>query len=195
MKRFLWLLLLAWPLAGFAQRYVPGVHVTVAPPPLRMEVAPHAPSPRHMWLPGYWAWRGGNHVWIGGHWALPPGPGYAWEPAAWINENGAWTFYEGHWRGQEQPDPETVYQGPPPSVQAEVSNVPPPAPIEEVRPAVPFSGAVWIPGFWRWTGATHVWVAGRWSAQPAGYAWENHRWVKARDGRWYMRHGHWHPRD
>jgi hypothetical protein len=195
MKRFLWLLFLVWPLAGFAQRYVPGVRVTVAPPALRMEVAPRAPSPRHMWLPGYWAWRGGTHVWIGGHWALPPAPGYTWEPAAWVSENGAYTFYDGHWRGQEQADPETVYQPPPPGVQSEWASVAPPPAYEEVRPAIPFAGAIWIPGYWTWNGSNHLWVAGRWSAQPAGYGWENHRWVRDRDGRWLLRRGHWHPRD
>jgi len=183
------------PQASEAQfRHVPGVRVRVAPPALRMEVAPPAPSPRHTWIGGYWGWRGGAHVWLAGHWALPPGAGYAWEPARWESVNGGWMFYEGHWRPAEQPVAEEVYQPPAPPVHEVVIGTPPPAPIEEIRPAIPFAGAIWLPGFWNWQGARHVWVAGRWSASPAGHAWEAHRWEHRPDGQWVHHPGHWHPR-
>ena len=104
-------------------------------------------------------------------------------------------FYEGHWRIADQPDPQYVYQPPPPPVQPVVIEQQPPAPIEEVRPAVPFEGAVWIPGFWQWNGTRHVWVAGRWTAQPRDYRWENHGWEKRHDGRWEHRPGHWEHRE
>jgi hypothetical protein len=187
---------LLWPQLALAQtRYVRGVRVTVAPPALRTEVRTAAPSPRHRWIAGYWGWRGGKTIWLAGHWAIPPTPGYVWEPAHWENEGGAWIFYEGYWRISDQPDPQVVYQPPPPPVQPVVIEAQPPAPIEEVRPAAPFEGAVWIPGYWQWNGVRHVWVAGRWSPQPRDYRWENHGWEKRRDGRWEHRPGHWEHRE
>src|SRR5258708_39915275 len=55
----------------------PGEEVVVvhdAPPPERVEVITVAPSPEHVWIRGYWAWRGG-WVWMPGHWERPPPPG------------------------------------------------------------------------------------------------------------------------
>jgi hypothetical protein len=77
--------------------YVPGVRVAVAPPPLRVESQPPAPSSAHVWLAGHWAWRGGHHVWIPGHWALAPGPGSTWVEPRWVQAGGRWVFYEGYW--------------------------------------------------------------------------------------------------
>lgn len=184
-----------WPATSRAQfRHMPGVRVAAAPPALRMEVAPPAPSPRHQWIAGYWGWQGGAHVWMTGHWAMPPRPGYLWEPARWETVNGSWMFYDGHWRTADVPMAQDVYQPPAPPVQEIVVATPPPAPIEEVRPASPFVGALWIPGFWHWQGMRHVWVAGRWSAPPAGHVWEADRWDHRRDNQWVHRPGHWHPR-
>src|SRR5437870_4063630 len=114
MKRIVLAAVLFFPVLAFAQvRYVRGVRVTVAPPAVRAETRTAAPSPRHTWIGGYWAWRGGRHQWLGGHWALPPASGYVWEPARWDNQGGGWMFYEGHWRISEAPQPQVVYQPPP----------------------------------------------------------------------------------
>src|ERR1051326_8420055 len=62
----------------------PVVVIREAPPPVRHEVIVERerPSARHVWIAGYWAWRGGKHVWIPGHWELPPRVGAVWvEPA------------------------------------------------------------------------------------------------------------------
>jgi hypothetical protein len=169
---------------------VPGVRVTVAPPPPRVEVRTVAPSPQHVWLPGHWAWRGGGHVWLPGHWALPPAPGYHWVHARWINEGGQWVFYEGHWAMNQPPAPSYVYDpGPAPAQEVVVQQAPPPD-IVEVRPASPFGGAVWIPGFWHWNGYRHVWVGGHWSAPRVGYVWEPHHWQRTPGG-WRWMPGHW----
>jgi hypothetical protein len=176
-------------------RVMPGIRVSVAPPALRHEVVPMAPSPRHQWIAGYWGWRGGAHLWIGGHWALPPGPGYAWEPSRWEEANGAQMFYDGHWRSAEQVDPSQVYQPPPPPMNQVVTEVEPPPPIVEVRPVMPFADAVWLAGYWHWNGNRHVWVGGRWSAHPEGHGWEAHRWDHRSDGRWVQQPGHWHPEE
>jgi hypothetical protein len=41
-----------------------------APPPLRYEVIPVAPSREHVWVGGRWAWRPERHqhVWVPGGW-------------------------------------------------------------------------------------------------------------------------------
>ena len=194
MKKLLFAALLALPVTASAQArfFVPGIRVTVAPPALRMEVAPAAPSPLHHWINGYWAWRGGRHLWVTGRWAIPP-VGYVWQPAAWENVNGAWMFYDGHWRPAEQPEANVVYQPPPPPVQPEIAEQAPPDVIDEVRPPLPFEGAVWIRGNWHWDGGRWEWTGGRWSPRPSGYRWEEHRWEHRDDGRWERRSGHWHP--
>ena len=83
---------------AFAQERVV---VRVAPPAARVEVVPRAPSPHHVWAPGYWGWhaREGRHVWYGGRWVVGQ-PGYVWEPAHWSERGGYWHFVEGHWRRQ-----------------------------------------------------------------------------------------------
>ena len=65
-----------------------------------------------------------------------------------------------------------------------------PAPIVEIRPAVPFAGAVWLPGYWHWAGARHVWVGGNWSAPRAGFVWAPHHWEHVGAQRRFVP-GHW----
>src|SRR4051794_40839757 len=79
-------LLVAAPLPAAADpltQILRGIRVTIAPPAVRYEVPPPAPSPRYQWIAGYWSWSNGRHDWIQGHWAVPPHYGYAWEPARW----------------------------------------------------------------------------------------------------------------
>lgn len=169
---------------------VPGVRVSVAPPPLRVEVRPLAPSAAHVWIPGHWAWRAGAHVWTAGYYALPPSPGYHWVHARWVNEGGQWVFFEGHWALTQPTSPSYVYDpGAAPAGEVIVQQAPP-EPIVEVRPATPFTGAVWIPGYWHWNGFRHVWVGGHWSAPRAGWVWEPHHWQPTPRGYVWVR-GHW----
>jgi hypothetical protein len=184
------LLSLAPTLAHAQAVVVPGVSVTVAPPPVRAEVRPVAPSPNHIWIPGHWAWRNGAHVWYGGHYAMPPSAGYHWVQARWVNQGGRWTFFEGHWALNQPTSPTYVYDPGPAPVQEEVVTEAPPQPIVEVRPAMPFQNAVWIPGYWRWGGHHHVWVGGHWSAARSGWNWEPNHWERTPRG-WVHRPGHW----
>jgi hypothetical protein len=181
---------LSLSLAAHAQ-VVEGVPVGVAPPPMREEVRPVAPSARHVWIAGHWAWRGGAHVWIPGHYALPPGEGYHWVQARWVQRGGGWVFYEGHWAMNQPTQPTYVYEpGPAPAQEVVVDQAPPPQ-VVEARPAAPFAGAVWIPGYWYWNGARHVWVGGHWSAPRNGWVWQRAEWVRGPAGRWHYHPGRW----
>ena len=75
-------------------------------------------------------------------------------------------------------------------VAAPLIAVAPPVPRVEVIGAAPFDGAIWIGGYWRWTGGEHVWVAGRWAHPRAGYRWVPHTWVHEGGG-WRLAEGHW----
>jgi hypothetical protein len=59
-----------------------------------------------------------------------------------------------------------------------------------VRPASPYTGAVWIDGEWMWTGGRYnyvgghwarphgrrAWVSGSWHRGPGGYSWHRGYW-------------------
>jgi hypothetical protein len=73
---------------------------------------------------------------------------------------------------------------------AGVVMVAPPAPRVEVAGAPPYSGYVWVGGYWDWVGGRHVWVSGRWVAPKRGRHWVDYTWVRDGDG-WRMHPGHW----
>ena len=69
----------------------------------------------------------------------------------------------------------------------------PPAPQAEVVGVAPYPGAVWIGGYWGWSGGRHVWSPGRWEHPRPGYTWEPHRWER-RDRGYVMVRGGWRRR-
>lgn len=71
------------------------IYVNIAPPAPRHEVVP-APRAGHVWVPGYWDWRGHRHVWVKGHWQRER-HGYYWHPNRWMEREGRWTFERGRW--------------------------------------------------------------------------------------------------
>jgi hypothetical protein len=71
------------------------VIIGVAPPALRVEVAPR-PRAGYVWSPGYWRWSAGRHVWVGGYW-VPARPGWRWVPPHWTAYHGRWRYEPGHW--------------------------------------------------------------------------------------------------
>ncbi len=74
------------------------VRVRVAPPAPIVETIPVAPSPRHVWVPGYHRWQRNRHVWVPGYYQVPR-PGYTrWEHHRWENRNGQYHFHPGGWR-------------------------------------------------------------------------------------------------
>jgi hypothetical protein len=73
------------------------VMVVSAPPPPRAEVVFAPPSRFHVWIPGYWAWRGGRHVWVAGHYEMPPHGQHLWHEPRWERRGGSYIFVEGRW--------------------------------------------------------------------------------------------------
>jgi hypothetical protein len=71
---------------------------------------------------------------------------------------------------------------------------PPPAPLVEERtprPAQPL--AVWIAGYWHWTGIQYAWIPGHWDvAPPTGATWHAPRYVKT-EGAYIYEPGTWWP--
>ena len=72
-----------------------------------------------------------------------------------------------------------------------VANMAPPQPYAEVIPVIPFAGAIWLSGYWGWSGGRHAWVGGRWDRPRPGYGWAPHRWVPGGGGQWHLRGGGW----
>ncbi|HVS54284.1 MAG TPA: hypothetical protein VHD62_18150 [Opitutaceae bacterium] len=170
------------------------VATTEPPPPPQREVIYERPSPVHVWISGYWGWRGGRHVWIGGHWEMPPRANALWVAPRWEFRGGRYVFVEGYWRdsaivSSPPPAPPQVVVAPP--QQQVVVVAPPPPPRQEIVYARPGPGYVWISGYWAWHGGRHVWIAGHWELPPRGYrSWNEPRWER-RGGSYVFIEGHW----
>ena len=78
---------------------------------------------------------------------------------------------------------------PPPSRGMVVSG-PPPPPVQEVRSAPPGANAVWVDGYWHWTGARYAWIPGHWENAPPGATWYGPRYVTT-DGTTVYEPGGW----
>ena len=155
----------------------------VAPPPMRREVRSLAPSPRHVWVDGYWGWQNDRHVWIGGRWELPPAQGQVWVDGSWTNQDGEWVFSPGYWAPGT---PAEVYA---PPAELTVTMAPPP-PRREVMAPQPGPGYFWVAGNWHWDGRQNIWLPGHWEAQRPGWRWEPARWERG-PHHWRYRPGHW----
>jgi hypothetical protein len=78
----------------------------------------------------------------------------------------------------------------PPS-RAIIVSGPPPAPIVEEPTLPPHAQAMWIAGYWHWTGIQYAWIPGHWEeAPPKGSTWRAPRYVSA-DGAYFYEPGRW----
>ncbi|PYM16587.1 MAG: hypothetical protein DME18_01060 [Verrucomicrobia bacterium] len=71
--------------------------ITEAPPPPQVEVVPAAPGPDHVWIEGYWVWRG-RWAWEPGRWALRPHNHAVWIRGHWAHRRHGWAWLPGRWR-------------------------------------------------------------------------------------------------
>lgn len=76
------------------------VVVTEAPPAPRVEVIGVAPSPRHVWISGHWAWdgRGRHYAWVNGYWEVRPREYASYTPGHWERTGNTWVYVEGYWK-------------------------------------------------------------------------------------------------
>lgn len=66
-----------------------------------------------------------------------------------------------------------------------------PPPHHRTLPPRPSPSAIWISGYWRWTGVEFVWSDGFWERNPPpNKIWRDGRWVHTHQG-WYWVPGHW----
>jgi hypothetical protein len=75
------------------------MEVRLPPPSERRETIP-PPRPGHVWIPGYWDWKGDRYAWISGHWEAER-RGCHWVPHRWISRNGRWVLQAGGWAADD----------------------------------------------------------------------------------------------
>lgn len=78
----------------------------------------------------------------------------------------------------------------PPPPRAVVVTGPPPAPLADSQPPPPDARAVWVPGYWHWTGMQYAWIPGRWEAAPPGARWYGPRYGR-QGGSFFYQPGGW----
>ncbi|MES2692646.1 MAG: YXWGXW repeat-containing protein [Verrucomicrobiota bacterium] len=179
-----------------APQTVQVIYADQAPPPPQREMIYERPSGGHVWVPGYWSFRGGRHVWVGGHWVSPPRNNLVWVPARWEARGGRYVLLEGYWRDggvivttPPPAPPQQVVVAPPP--QQQVIVMAPPPPRQEVVYARPSRNHVWVPGYWNWAGGRYVWMAGHYALPPRGHVhWDQPRWER-RGGNYVFIEGRW----
>jgi hypothetical protein len=98
MKKLIPTLVIGFALATAAANAQVVVRIGPPPPPQR-EVVVVRPSPRHVWIHGFYRWDGVRYVWAPGYWVLPPRPHAYWVDGHWAERHGGWFWVEGHWRG------------------------------------------------------------------------------------------------
>jgi hypothetical protein len=79
---------------------VPSAPIVVreAPPAPPQEVITTAPSPTHVWVPGYYEWQGKRYVWKQGHWVKRPNYAGTYVQGHWEKQPNGWVWTQGYWR-------------------------------------------------------------------------------------------------
>ena len=67
---------------------------------------------------------------------------------------------------------------------------PPPQPMQDVRPSPPSARAVWVAGYWHWTGMQYTWIPGHFEEAPPGAVWRAPHY-SLRDGTYFYEPGGW----
>jgi hypothetical protein len=97
MKRFLLTAAFAIGLSVSAA-HAAAVYVRVGPPAPVREVIVARPTPRSVWIPGYYRWSGVNYAWVAGYWTVPPRTRTVWVPGYWAHQRSGYVWMPGYWR-------------------------------------------------------------------------------------------------
>jgi hypothetical protein len=84
----------------------------------------------------------------------------------------------------------TIETSVPPPAYGMVVAAPPPPPLVEVRSAPKDPQALWIPGYWHWTGIQYAWIPGHWEIAPPGTRWRRPQYT-VREGVYVYEPGGW----
>ncbi|HEY5947995.1 MAG TPA: hypothetical protein VIV40_21010, partial [Kofleriaceae bacterium] len=91
-----------------------------------------------------------------------------WRPGYWHWLDGTWVWLAGMWR---VPEADIVAE------QTTTAPAAPPALRVEAPPPAPVRSAVWVGGFWQWSGTAWVWIAGSYQLRPsAQVSWRAPEW-------------------
>ena len=74
-----------------------GYVVATGPPPMANEVIVVAPSPRHVWVSGYYSYNRGNYVYNDGYYRVPPRGRTSYTQGNWRNTPKGYKRDKGHW--------------------------------------------------------------------------------------------------
>jgi len=73
-------------------------YVVAAGPPLPPdEIIVAAPSPYHVWVPGYYTYTGGTYIWIQGSYQVPPRGRTRYVQGEWVKTPKGYKHGRGHW--------------------------------------------------------------------------------------------------
>lgn len=92
------------PRKGRDSRYQKGV-VRMRPPLPPQRYIERRPSPRHIWMPVEYVWRGGRYLYMPGYWMIPPRNGHRYIQGYWQPTRGGYVWMSGYWtngRGRER---------------------------------------------------------------------------------------------
>jgi hypothetical protein len=83
---------------GYAGAYYAVPTAPPPPPAYGYGAVGVAPGPGHVWVNGYYDWRGGSYAWVRGSWVRPPRSRAVWVAPAYRPYGHGYRYFAGHWR-------------------------------------------------------------------------------------------------
>jgi len=156
------------------------------------------PSPRAVWVPGYWDWESerGDYEWLPGGWVVPPRNRF-WVEGRWMRDADGWYRVPGSWSERQAGGPQTtppmvpaLALAPAPALESNWQIDGPPADREDRPGQAPAADYFYVAGHYAPEGDVLNWSAGFWAKLQPGWDWVPSRWLRRPDG-WAYREGNW----